>query len=315
LIDVDNKKDDNDDKLDGSDDQKRNINTSKNKYDNSINESKINADKVENKVVSKANFGFYSTFTLAILGGSFISFAAIFFTFITNQITFNHSFTQLLGGMAFSIGPILVVVAGAELFTGNNLLVISFINKKITLFQLLKNWITVYLGNFVGTLIIALLFYTTDTWRSNNYQLGLHAIYIAVNKVNLSYSESFSLGVLCNALICLGIWMTASGKSTIDKVISMFIPVTAYAAIGFEHSIANMYFIIFALLLVTLNYNDIYLHMSTIIKKPVEGIRSNLSSLNIIAFLHNLIPVTLGNIMGGSIFIGVIYWSIYMRKK
>ena len=274
LIDADNRKDDHDNKLDGNDDKKRNIDTSKNKYDNSINEPKIVADKVEDNVVSKANLGFYSTFILAILGGSFISLAAIFFTFITNQITFNQSFTQLLGGMAFSIGPILVVVAGAELFTGNNLLVISFINKKITFFQLLKNWITVYLGNFVGTLIIALLFYTTDTWRSNNYQFGLHAISIAVHKVNLSYSESFTLGLLCNALICLGIWMAAGGKRTIDKVISMFIPVTAYAAIGFEHSIANMYFIIFALLLVMLNYNDMHFHMSTIIKKPVEEIRS-----------------------------------------
>lgn len=166
---------------------KKNSNNSETENDKNLNKNPLNAKKmakeVEKKNVSIANTDFYSTIILSILGGAFISLAAIFFTFITSQITLSYPFTRLLGGIVFSLGPILIVITGAELFTGNNLLVIAFVDKKITLCTLFKNWGIAYFGNFVGVLITALIFYMTDTWSSNHYEFGINALLIAANKI------------------------------------------------------------------------------------------------------------------------------------
>lgn len=301
---------------------KKNSNNSETENDKNLNKNPLNAKKmakeVEKKNVSIANTDFYSTIILSILGGAFISLAAIFFTFITSQITLSYPFTRLLGGIVFSLGPILIVITGAELFTGNNLLVIAFVDKKITLCTLFKNWGIAYFGNFVGVLITALIFYMTDTWSSNHYEFGINALLIAANKIQLSFPEAFSLGIFSNALICLGVWMATSSKNVVNKAVSMLIPVTAYASIGFEHSIANMYFIVFAILIITLSNNLFEVNILTAVQQKLVGEYKDISSVNKInmeGMIHNLVPVTLGNIVGGSVFVGITYWSIYLKKK
>jgi formate/nitrite transporter len=263
------------------------------------------ADKVESIGVAKAKLGFYSTATLAILAGAFISLGGIYFTAATSQITLSHSFTQILGGLTFSLGLILVVVAGAELFTGNNLIVMTFASRKISFQKLLRNWSIVYAGNFVGSLLTSVVLYFTNVWAVNNYQYGIRAITIANNKMNLGFVEAFSLGILCNALVVLAIWLAMGGRNVTDKILGIIFPISAFVAIGFEHSVANMYFLPFALMIKDDPNLLLALHNSVSI---------DLSNLNLIGLFNNLLPVSLGNIVGGSLFVGIVYWFIYLRK-
>jgi formate/nitrite transporter len=265
------------------------------------------AKKVESAGAAKSTLDFYSTGTLAILAGAFISLGGIYFTLATAQITGSYSFTQILGGLAFSVGLILVVVAGAELFTGNNLIVMAFASRKISYVRLLRNWGIVYAGNFLGSLLTAAVLYFTNIWTANNYQFGVRAVLIASNKVNLDFVQAFSLGILCNALVCLAIWLAMGGRSVTDKILAIIFPISAFVAIGFEHSVANMYFIPFALmikddpeLLSVIQNSDL----------PVD-----LSNLDLMGLFSNLLPVSLGNIVGGSLFVGLVYWLIYLRRK
>jgi len=265
------------------------------------------AKRVENVGVTKPKLDFYSTATLAILAGAFISLGGMYFTLATAQITGSYSFTQILGGLAFSLGLILVVVAGAELFTGNNLIIMTFASRKISYAAVLRNWGIVYSGNFVGSLLSATILYFTDIWANNNYHFGIRAIMIASNKVNLDFVQAFSLGILCNALVCLAVWLAMGGRSVTDKILAIIFPISAFVAIGFEHSVANMYFIPFALmikddpeLLSVIQNSDL----------PVD-----LSNLDLMGLFSNLLPVSLGNIVGGSLFVGLVYWLIYLRRK
>lgn len=273
--------------------------------------------KIEANDTQKVNVGLFSTFLLAILAGAFISLGAIFFTFITSQITSSYIFTRLLGGLAFSLGPILIVVAGAELFTSNNLLIIAFASKKVKAVQLLRNLGITYFGNFVGVIITVILFYMTNNWKLDNDEMTVNALNIAISKVNLSISEAFSSGIFSSALICLGVWMASGGKNTFDKVISMLIPVTIYASIGFEHSIANMHFFAFAFLILfaSSDLDNPHANISYLAQKNL-GDQNNYSTtnLNFIGFVKNLIFVTFGNIIGGSVFVGLVYWFVYLRK-
>lgn len=280
--------------------------------DNSKDSDKIDlrsleiARKIDEHGIEKSKMGFLPTLILAILAGAFIGLGGIYFNFSTAQITINVLFTQIIGGLTFSLGLILVVIAGAELFTGNNLMIMTLVGKKISSLKLIRNWIIVYVGNFIGSILIAYLLYLTNVWSINGGDFAIRAISIANHKVNLDFSNAFFLAILCNILVCLAIWLATSGRSVTSKILAIIFPISAFVALGFEHSIANMYFISFALILL----EDPSIH--GILQQ--SGISVDLSNLNMTGFFKNLLPVTLGNIVGGSIFIGLAYWISYFRK-
>lgn len=261
------------------------------------------ADRIEQISVSKSVTDPLRVFALALLAGSFIAFAAAFFTMVTHGSNMSLGITRLIGGLVFCLGLILVVVAGAELFTGNNLLVMACVDKKITLKQLLVNWIVVFFGNLCGSLGVVLLIYLSDHWLMGNGAVGAQAVMIANSKVNLGFMQAFSSGILCNALVCLAVWLCFASHTVTDKILAIIFPITAFVTLGFEHSVANMYFIPAGILAKT---------SQEILK--IVGNSIDFSNLNLVGFIYNLVPVTLGNIMGGSVFVGMIYWFIYLRN-
>ena len=264
------------------------------------------SQRVQNVGVAKANLDFLSTLMLAILAGAFIAFGAVFATLVVHDSNLSFGLTKLLGGLVFCIGLILVVIAGAELFTGNNLIIMAYVDKKITLSKVLRNWVIVYLGNLIGSLTMVFWIYLSQQWAGNNYLIGANAVMVANAKVNLPFMVAFSRGVLCNVLVCLAVWLCFAGRSVVDKIVAIIFPITAFVALGFEHSIANMYFIPIGLLL---KNNPNVLAAIAATSKAAD-----LSNLSIGGFLHNLIPVTLGNIIGGGVLVGFVYWFIYNRK-
>lgn len=262
------------------------------------------ADRIEQISVSKSVTDPLRVFVLALLAGAFIAFAAAFFTVVTHDSSLSLGVTRLLGGLAFCLGLILVIVAGAELFTGNNLLVMACVDKKITLQQLLLNWTLVFFGNLCGSLGVVLLICLSGHWLMGNGAVGVQAVMIANSKVNLSFVQAFASGILCNALVCLAVWLSFASHTVTDKILAVIFPITAFVNLGFEHSIANMYFIPAGIVAKT----------DPAIIKLISG-SSDLSHLTVVGFLlNNLVPVTLGNIIGGSVFVGMVYWFIYLRK-
>jgi len=257
--------------------------------------------------VQKVNLNSFSAFILAITAGAFIALGGIYFTFATSQIIVTRPFTQIIGGMVFSMGLILVVIAGAELFTGNHLAIMSLASRKITVSKLLRNWILVYVGNFLGSVATAAILYMSKAWTNNGYQFGIRAMMIASHKVSLGFVEAFFLGILCNSLVCLALWLAASGKKVSDKVLAIIFPISAFVAIGFEHSVANMYFLTFSLMI-----KDDPMLLSAM---KTAGITVDMSNIDYIGLLNNLVPVTLGNIVGGCLFVGLVYWLAYLRNN
>jgi formate/nitrite transporter len=208
-------------------------------------------------------------------------------------------------GFVFSLGLILVVVGGAELFTGNNLIVMAWANGKVTGRALLRNWAIVYLGNFVGSIGTVILMFFTRQYTFGANSVGITALKIGVAKVEFTFLQAIALGILCNALVCLAVWLTYSARSTLDKILAILFPITAFVAAGFEHSIANMYFIPYALFIKDFDPNFV----STVSDKV-----AHLDLLTWQAFLFsNLIPVTIGNIIGGAVLVAAIYWAIFLR--
>lgn len=263
------------------------------------------ARRVEQVGISKSTSDPLQIFALAMLAGAFIALGAAFFTLVTHDAgDVAAGLMRLVGGLSFCLGLILVVVAGAELFTGNNLIVMACVAGKVTLAQLLKNWLIVYIGNFVGALGILLMIWLSGHWQIGDGAVGAKAVSIAQAKVNLDWGEAFFRGMLCNVLVCLAVWLCFAGRSVVDKVLAVLFPITAFVAMGFEHSVANMYFIPAGMLaaldpalLATLD--------------PAQMQRFDLGGL----FWHNLIPVTLGNMLGGGFFVGLVYWFIYLRGQ
>jgi formate/nitrite transporter len=256
----------------------------------------------------KSGLDFFRMFVLAILAGVFIALGAEFYTLVVHDSGLAFGLNSLIGGLVFCLGLILVVIAGAELFTGNTLVVMGFIEGKVNARQLLKGWGIVYLGNFVGALVMVLLMYYTEQWGFHDAMVGGKALLIANTKVNMSFLEAFVRGILCNVLVCLAIWLAFSGRSTVDKILAVIFPITAFVASGFEHSVANMYFIPMGIAL--RGQPDVLVAAQGMVGQPIM-----LGNLTIAGFLvKNLIPVTLGNIIGGSLLVGVIYWSVYLRQ-
>jgi len=263
------------------------------------------AHKAETVGVTKGKLNTLSTVLLGILAGVFIGLGAMFCTVVTTDIGLGFGLTKLLGGLAFCLGLILVVMAGAELFTGNCLMVMSWISGRVSLARLLRNWGLVYFANLLGGLsLVALMFYTYQ-WTFNDHGVGANALLIANAKVNLSFGSALARGILCNALVCLAIWLCFSARTVTGKILSILFPITAFVAAGFEHSIANMYFIPMGMLLAG---------QPTVL--AAAGITADgIANLTWMGFVGNLVPVTMGNIIGGSILIGVVYWLAYLRHE
>jgi formate/nitrite transporter len=260
--------------------------------------------KLEGIGVTKANGNILTISLLGILAGFFIGLGAMFCTLVTTDIQMGFGLTKLLGGVVFCLGLILVVLAGAELFTGNALMVASRASGKIKLSQLFQNWGIVYFTNLVGALLLVLVVFYSQFWALNAYKVGANALLIANAKVNLAFWPAFARGILCNTLVCLAVWLCLGARTTIDKIFAILFPITAFVACGFEHSIANMYFI------------PMGIAMAGQVKVlEIAGVTtSQVANLSIAGFVGNLVPVTLGNIVGGT-FVGSIYWLVYLRRE
>jgi formate transporter len=271
--------------------------------------------------VRKAEMPFLKMFMLSVLAGAFISLGALFSTTVSagsmgintpdGAAAFSTALpfgvTRLLAGFVFSLGLILVVVGGAELFTGNNLIVMAWASGKVSFMAMIRNWVIVYIGNFVGAFGTAILMFFTRQYTFGNDAIGIAAINTAVAKTSLDFMQAIALGILCNALVCMAIWLSFSARSTIDRITAIIFPITAFVAAGFEHCVANMYFIPYALL-VKMGDPEF---MGRISKKII-----NLDQLTWGNFiLDNLIPVTIGNIIGGAVLVAAVYWAIFLRKQ
>ncbi len=266
------------------------------------------AKKAESVGVIKANMGPQNTFALAVLAGAFIALGAIFATTVTTGAAGVVPFgiARLLSGLVFCLGLILVVVAGAELFTGNNLIVMAWADGKVSTWQVLRNWGIVYAGNFVGSIATAMLMFVAKQYTFSNGAVGLNILNIAQAKSSLEFMQAVALGIMCNALVCLAVWLCFSARTTTDKILAIVFPITAFVAAGFEHSIANMYFIPMGLF-VKMGAPESFW---TAIGKSAADF-GNLTWSNFLLF--NLIPVTIGNVIGGSLMVGLVYWFIYIR--
>jgi formate transporter len=252
------------------------------------------ARRVREVGVAKAAAPAVTTFGLAVLGGAFIALGALFYTVTVSNPAGSPpgGLLRAAGGLAFSLGLVLVVAGGAELFTGNNLLAMAWAARKVTTGQVLRNWGWVYLGNLIGALGTGLLVLLAGVDALGNGAVGATAVGIARNKAALDPVAALARGVLCNVLVCLAVWLCMGARSTSDKILAIVFPISAFVACGFEHSVANMYFL------------------------PV-GLALSRRSGDPIAFgdaLQNLQLVTLGNLVGGTILVALVYWFIYLRQ-
>lgn len=266
------------------------------------------ADSAISIGVRKANLSTSAKFLLGILAGAFIAFGAQAANLITHTITDSAS-AKLTAGLIFPAGLIMVIMAGAELFTGNCLMIISLAERRITFTKLLWSWLVVYAGNFAGSLIVAYLVSLSGQWNLTGGLLGGLTLKTAAAKISLSFTEALTLGILCNWLVCLAVWMSFGAKDGVSKAACIFFPIWVFIASGFEHSIANMYYIPAGILAKS---NPSYVSKALEIGASQTGI----DSLNVLRmFTRNLIPVTIGNIIGGCMFVGLAYWFVYLRGK
>jgi formate/nitrite transporter len=246
------------------------------------------AERVETVGVTKANLPFTSMVALGVLAGGFIGLGAMFSTLVLCDAGLGFALGRVLAGLVFSLGLILVVIAGAELFTGNNLLVMSYVAGRISMGKLLANFAIIYVANFIGAAGLAGIVALSGHAGMGEGAVGRTAVAIATTKAALPFADAFFRGVLCNVLVCLAVWLAMAGRTVTDKILAILFPVTAFVAAGFEHSVANMYFLPLGMLL---------------------G-----ADINVTQMLHNLIPVTLGNLLGGSGMVGLVYHTIYRRN-
>jgi len=263
------------------------------------------ARRAEYLGVSKAEAPVLRTFVLAVLAGAFIALGAIFATTVSAGTAgvLPYGVAKLLVGFVFSLGLILVVIGGAELFTGNNLIVMAWASRKVTTRALLWNWALVYAGNFIGSLGTAVMLMLSKQYTFGGGAVGVSALSIALGKVNLGWIQALALGMLCNILVCLAVWLTFSARSTVDKIAAILFPIAAFVAAGFEHSVANMYFVPIGLLIKAFD-------PTFVLTTGLDLTRLTWSNF----ILANLIPVTIGNLIGGSVFVAAVYWSVFLRQ-
>lgn len=262
--------------------------------------------KAETVGLKKANLPFWTIFISAVLAGIYIGFGAVAANMVTVGATgvIPVGLGKFLSGLVFCVGLILVVVAGAELFTGNSLMLISCLQRKISVGKMLRNWAIVYLGNFFGALLLAGLIYFSGHPLLFDGAVGKSMLSTGLLKINHTFIQAFILGILCNILVCLAVWMTYGCRTIPGKILAILFPITTFIAAGFEHSVANMYILPVSLLVKYWN--------------PASAAASglDLADLSWSSFLvNNLLPVTLGNMIGGAVFVGLAYWFIVQSKK
>ncbi|XMB85889.1 formate/nitrite transporter family protein [Mycoplasmatota bacterium WC44] len=257
--------------------------------------------------IKKVKLSFAQQLILGILAGAFISFASEG----SNMASFNlfakpetYGLGKVLAGSIFGTGLMLVLLAGGELFTGNTLIIISVLEGKVKVSEMLKNWGTVYTGNLIGSVLIAFMMVQSGLFNSGSNVLGAVTIKLAAYKVNLPFISALYLGIMANWLVCLAVWLAYGAKNMVGKILGMFFPIWLFVTSGFEHSIANMY----------------YIPAGILAKSNVDWVAEShlspekLANLNWNTFIiNNLLPVTLGNIIGGGIFVGFIYWFVYLK--
>ena len=253
----------------------------------------------------KANFRKSKTFVLAIAAGALIAFGAqVSLTVMTGSENISWGFAKLIGAMTFATGLMMVVLTGAELFTGNVMMTFAVIEKRTSLAKLLRNWSIVYLGNLVGSIILASLIYFSGCSHNSHEALGVMGLTTAYTKATLPLTEAFTRGILCNWLVCLAIWMASSSRHVIGKIFAIFFPIMTFVASGYEHSIANMYFLT----------NGLFLKNTPAVVAASGLTADQLSALNLkTCILGNLIPVTLGNMVGAIVFVVLLFWTAYLR--
>ena len=265
---------------------------------NAYNPSEIQA-AIETVGVTKARMPFLPSFMLGVVAGGSIGFGALYYTIVASDAQLSFAVARVLGGLVFSLGLALVLVCGAELFTGNNLIVMAWASGRVSLAEMLRNWAIVYLGNLVGALGLVALVLLSRHLEMNGGRIGQAVIETAAAKIRPDFVTLFFKGVVCNVLVCMAVWIAHAGRSVTDKIVGLILPISAFVAAGFEHCIANLYFLPLAWLVVQTG-------------GPVLP-GTDVSAITIAGIVHNLVPVTLGNVVGGAGLVGLVYWVIYRR--
>ncbi len=264
----------------------------------------LSPDEIEQKVeqvsVAKATMPLTRLVVLAVFAGMFIAFGASFFTAVTSDASLSFGVQRVLGALTFCVGLVMVLLCGAELFTGNSLMVIGVVSRKISLSGMLRNWAVVWIGNFAGSLIIAALLYLANTASLNGGAVGDAMVSIAAGKAALPWCTAFFRGVLCNILVCLAVWIGFGARSATDKVIGIILPISTFVVLGFEHCVANMFFLPMGLIAKAAGYGA-----------AVAGAEA----LTPAAMALNLSAATLGNLLGGVVVVGLGYWAACGRKR
>lgn len=265
------------------------------------------ASKAADIGVRKAAMGVVPTFVLAILAGAFIALGAAFATTVAAGATgiLPFGIVRLVAGVAFSLGLILVIVGGAELFTGNNLLAMAWAAGRISVASIVRNWAIVYAGNLVGAVGTAVLVVVAGQYLFGDGAVGEVALSTASAKAGLDPLRAFVLGILCNGLVCLAVWLTYSARTTTDRILAIVPPIAAFVAMGFEHSVANMYFIPIGILIRAAAPDSFW--------TSIGGAPDDYPALDAAGLVGNLVPVTLGNIVGGTVLVAAVYWLVYLR--
>lgn len=267
------------------------------------------ANKAEHVGAQKVRVDTVTLLVLSILAGAFIALGAMFATTVLAGAAgvLPYGVSRLIAGFVFCLGLILVVVGGAELFTGNTLMVMAWAAGRVTLPEMLRAWAIIYCGNFIGALSTAILVYLSGQPLHANGAVAAVAVKLAVDKSLLPFGQAFFLGILCNVLVCLAVWLALGARTTTDKVAAIIFPVSAFVVAGFEHSVANMYIVPLGLFLKAWAPATLWSGLGATIP--------DLAPLTWTAFLTGLVPVTLGNIVGGGLLVGGVYWFVYLRPR
>ncbi|WP_353958589.1 formate transporter FocA [Thalassotalea ponticola] len=267
------------------------------------------AKKAEDMGVVKTNRDPLSAFALAVTAGIFIGIAFVFYIVVTTGgAALPYGIAKLIGGLAFSLGLVLVVICGGELFTSSVLTVVARASGKVSNKALFKNWLIVYLGNFAGAMMLVFLMWLTKHYTQADFMVGANYLYVANNKLHHSFVQAVALGIMCNLLVCLAIWMTFSGRTVVDKVVVIILPIAMFVAAGFEHCIANMFLIPMAIL-IKQNAPDSFWQQTGLDMQYYSDLTWSMFLTN------NLLPVTIGNIIGGGLLVALTYWIIYLRPR
>lgn len=263
------------------------------------------ADLTIQSGIKKANQGIKELLVSAFLAGAYVAMAAEASTMVGHDLAkyLGYGMAKFMVGSVFSLGLLLVVICGSSLFTGNTLITMAVLQGETSWKKAFRNWGWVFLGNFIGSLVVALIMFKSNLWQANGHQVGASIIKIANAKANLGFSEAFFRGIMCNWMVCLGVWAMTAAKDIVGKVAVCYFIIMAFVASGFEHVVANMYYIPIGIFV-----------KSQAIVVETAGLEGSLSSLTWTGMFNNLIPVGLGNLVGGAFFVGTLYWILYKSK-